>query len=91
MVRSHERAELLNRSELVEPRLSRKEAEIQKLAVSRHVLVGTRRVVGEQNDRLLERWHGLPAGVQDRAWIHLRHYLHSVLGVSWLADAGPGV
>ena len=28
--------------------------------------------------------------VQDQVWVHLRHYLHSVLGVSWLVDPQPG-
>ena len=50
-----------------------------------------RSVVFEQNGRLLEHWHGLPRRVQDQVWVRLRHYLHSVLGVSWLADSTAGV
>jgi hypothetical protein len=29
--------------------------------------------------------------VQNQIWTHLRHYLYSVLGVSWLVDVTPGV
>lgn len=91
VARAHERLAVLARSERVEPQPSRKEATIQKAAPGRGVLPRTRRVIAEQNDRLVERWHDLPRGVQDRVWFHLRHYLHSVLGVSWLVDvADPG-
>ncbi len=91
VARGHERAELLNRSEKVEPSLPRKEATIRRMAPDRGVWTVTRRIVDAQNESLLQRWHELPASVQDRAWVHLRHYLHSILGVSWLADATPGV
>jgi len=50
-----------------------------------------RSVVFEQNERLLEHWQQLPERVRDQVWVHARHYLHSVLGVSWLADSTPGV
>jgi len=49
-----------------------------------------RSVVFEQNERLLEHWQELPRRVQEQVWVHLRHYLHSVLGVSWLAESTPG-
>jgi hypothetical protein len=50
-----------------------------------------RSVVLAQNERLLEHWHELPSRVQDQVWVHLRHYLHAVLGVTWLVDSTPGV
>lgn len=91
VARAHERAQLVVRSQKVEIRTISKEATIQKAARGRGVLATTRRVIAEQNDRLVERWHDLPRGVQDRVWFHLRHYLHAVLGVSWLVDvAEPG-
>jgi hypothetical protein len=43
----------------------------------------------DQNQRLMEQWQKLPRRVQDQVWVHLRHYLHSTLGVSWLADPAP--
>jgi hypothetical protein len=39
----------------------------------------------DQNQRLMEHWQKLPRRVQDQVWVHLRHSLHSTLGVSWLA------
>ena len=85
-------AQLVVRSEKVEPKVARKEATIERVAPGRGVFTATRKVVDQQNDRLVERWHDLPKGVQDKVWFHLRHYLHSVLGVSWLVDsAAPGV
>jgi hypothetical protein len=44
----------------------------------------------QQNDRLLEHRLELPRRVQDQLWTHLRHYLHAVLGVSWLVNSTPG-
>ncbi len=43
------------------------------------------------NPPLLEYWQELPRRVQDQVWVHLRHSLHSVLGVSWLVYSTPGV
>jgi len=51
----------------------------------------TGRNLAEQNERLVEHWQQLPERVQDQVWVHLRHYLHSVLGVSWLAESTPVV
>jgi hypothetical protein len=56
----------------------------------REVFAMARSVIFEQSERSLALWQELPRRVQDRVWMHLRHYLHSVLGVSWLADATPG-
>ena len=52
----------------------------------REVLPATRRIVAKQNDELLDRWHELSRRVQDQVWVHPRHYLHSIVGVSWLFD-----
>jgi hypothetical protein len=50
-----------------------------------------RSVIFDQNERLLKRRHELPRLVLDQVWVYLRHYLHSVLGVSRLVDSTPGV
>jgi hypothetical protein len=64
---------------------------IKQTAPDRSGFAMARSVVFEQNERLVEHWQQLPGRVQDQVWVHLRHYLHSVLGVSWLADSTPGV
>jgi hypothetical protein len=93
---SHERADLVVRAGQVQPRFPKKQdvakRSSREVAASDRVAFGmARSVVFEQNERLLEHWHGLPRRVQDQVWVHLRHYLHSVLGVSWLADSTAGV
>src|SRR5205823_3211823 len=88
---SHERAELLVRAEAVRLRLDHKEAKSRSRLSERAIFPETRKVVDAQNEGLLEPWHELPRKVQDQVWVHLRHYLHSVLGVSWLFGATPGV
>ena len=64
---------------------------IKQMAPDRGAFDVARSVVLEQNERLLEHWQELPRRVQDQVWVHLRHYLHSILGVSWLVDSTPGV
>lgn len=93
---SHERADLMVRAAHIEPKFPKKEGVAKRpsreVVVPDRVAFGmARSVVFEQNERLLERWHDLPRPVQDQVWVHLRHYLHSVLGVSWLVDSTPGV
>jgi hypothetical protein len=44
----------------------------------------SRSVVLEQNERLLDQWQQLPRRVQDQVQLHLRHYAHSALDLSWL-------
>jgi hypothetical protein len=94
---SHERAALLSRAERVQPKFARtKKAGIEQ-SVPKNVVRDriafevARSVVLEQNERLIDHWQELPRRIQEQVWLHLRHYLHSTLGVSWLADATPGV
>ena len=92
IARSHERASLLSRAEVVQPIFTRTKEEISKQSVPESVIrdrivfemAGT--VAVDQNQRLMEHWQKLPRRVQDQVGVHLRHYLHSTLGRSWLAD-----
>jgi hypothetical protein len=91
---SHERADLVVRAARVQPRFATKKDGASKsaelAAAPEHDPFGmARSVVFEQNERLLDEWHELPRRVQDQVSVHLRHYLHSVLGVSWLVDSTP--
>jgi hypothetical protein len=96
IARNHERAALVTRAEQVRPRFAGK-TEVAKqsaptsVAHDRAAFEVARSVVFEQSERLIEQWQDLPRRVQDQVWTHLRHYLHSALGVSWLVDAAPGV
>jgi hypothetical protein len=86
LARGHERAELLIRAEVVRPGLARKEASLERMTRERAFFPATSKAVHKNNEELLDRWHELPRRVQDQVWMHLRHYLHSILGVSWLFD-----
>jgi hypothetical protein len=86
---NHERAELLNRAGTVQPSVRRKDLWLKRMPVDRPSFPATSDILGEQNEALLDRWHELPRRVQDQVWMHLRHYLHSVLAVSWLVDSAP--
>jgi hypothetical protein len=93
---SHERAALLSLAERVQPKFdSRKDGGKAIAAMSvkleRAPFEVAQSIVFEQNERLIEYWQELPRRVQDQVWVHVRHYLHSVLGVSWLVDAAPGM
>ena len=94
---SHERAALLRRAEQVQSRFAQTKEEIFKQSAPHGLARGqvafevARSVVLEQNERLIEHWQELPRRIQDQVWVHLRHYLHSVLGVSWMVDESPGV
>jgi hypothetical protein len=97
IARGHERAVLLVQAQQAQPRFARKKEDAVKqsapegVAPERVAFAMARSVAFEQNERLLEQWHTLPRRVQDQVWTHLRHYLHAVLGVSWLVDSAPGV
>ena len=90
IVQSHERADALNRAENTRPRFAKKEIARKEYVVpDRGVLLAAKAVVNEQNEALVERWHESPRRVQDQTSVHLRHYLHSTLSVSWLVDPAP--
>jgi hypothetical protein len=97
IARSHERAVLLNRARQVQPRFGKKEEAVLKQSAptkftgDRVAFEMAQSVVFDQNERLIEQWQELPRRIQDQVWIHLRHYLHSVLGVSWLIERAPDV
>jgi hypothetical protein len=97
VVRSHERTALFRRADRVQPKFALTKEDAFKQAAPKSVTSDrvafelARSVVLEQNERLVEQWRESPRRVQDQVSIHLRHYLHSVLGVSWLVDAMPGV
>jgi hypothetical protein len=84
--RSYERAELMSKAEGVKLRFARKEHSLEQMVSEREVFAMARSVIFEQNERLVELWQELPRSIQDQVWVHLRHYLHSVIGVSWLVD-----
>jgi hypothetical protein len=97
IARGHERAALLVQAERAQPKFARTKKDIVKqsapesVARDRVAFAMARSVAFEQNEQLLELWHTLPRRVQHQAWTHLRHYLHAVLGVSWLVDTAAGV
>jgi hypothetical protein len=95
IARDHERVELLIRAEHVHPRFAprgkSKESLWKQSVPEAAAFTVARTVVFEQNGRLLEYWQKLPRRVQGQVWVHLRHYLHSTLGVSWLVESTPAV
>jgi hypothetical protein len=90
IARGFERAELMSRTNSIRPKFNQKEAALSLTVPDHEPFAMARSVIFEQNEHLVEQWHELPRSVRDQVWLHLRHYLHSVLGVSWLVDlAGP--
>jgi hypothetical protein len=86
LAKCHEHAELLLRAEAVSYHLAEQEVSSKRLRPEREVFPAIRKVVHKNNEELLDRWHELPRRVQDQVQMHLRHYLHSILGVPWLFD-----
>jgi hypothetical protein len=91
IARGYERAELMSRTERIRPKFNQKEAALRLTVPDHEPFAMARSVLFEQNERLVEQWHALPRRVRDQVWLHLRHYLHSVLGVSWLVDQTSSV
>jgi hypothetical protein len=102
IARNHERAALVSLAETLQPKFGPLKGEGTPVAAMSDMLQPApfgmaqpfemaRSVVFEQNEQLMERWPELPRRVQDEVWVHLRHYLHAVLGVSWLVDAAPAM
>ena len=91
IARNYERVEALSRAQHVQLGWSLKEKLLKQMPLRPGEFAVSRSVVLEQNDRLLDQWHDLPRRVEDQVFAHLRHYLRSTLGVSWLADPTQGV
>ena len=89
IARIHERAELLSRAEHVHPSLELKEKLFKRVTFGHGDFGMSRSVVLEPNERLLDHWQELPRRIQDQVLVHLRHYVHSTLGVSWLTKTRP--
>jgi len=87
LAKACEHAELVSRAESVSPNFTKKGKSANWTMSDRAPFPVARQVVEKQNDEMLGRWHELPEPIQDQVWVHLRHYLHSVLGVSWLFDS----
>ncbi len=89
VARNHERANLLSRAARIELPLAVKEKLYKRSVPGSGDFGMSRSVVLEQNERLLDQWHELPRRMQDQILVHLRHYVHSTLCVSWLTDSRP--
>ncbi len=87
--RGHERAVLLIRTEKIRPVIGKVELQLPRISLERAAFTSVKKVVQQQNEDLLDLWHELPRRVQNQVWLHLRHYVHSTLEVSWLDDTTP--
>ncbi len=89
LTRDHERADLVERAENI--RIVPQEEKLSFLLkfAKREVLPTLSKIVERSNQVALDRWTRLPRRVRHQVRMHLRHYLHSVLGVSWLRESLP--
>jgi hypothetical protein len=91
IARNHERAAVMSRARHVQPAPAVKEKVLKQMSLGDGEFGMSQNAVLEENERLLERWQKLPRRVQDQVLVHLRHYTHSTLGVSWLTDSKAGI
>jgi hypothetical protein len=86
---NHERATLLAHAGRVQQPLQKKETVIEQALPPAEILPRARHDAETQTQVLLGLWPRLPRRVREPLWLHLRHYLHATLSVSWLLDTSP--